>query len=162
HLGSMDHLRNPVGSGQENPTELRLDYKDISAGQLVIVIHGLPTALGDLRTPAAGGPRIASAAGPNGNSRHSSPSPLIEEAEAIHDARAYASVLVTSLVLAAWRGQETRALELIAAAIEAAAAEDEHRATAHAEYARAVLCNGLGRYQDALAAAERACVHEDL
>jgi DNA-binding CsgD family transcriptional regulator len=31
-----------------------------------------------------------------------------------------------------------------------------------AHYATAVLYNGLGRYQDALAAAQRACTHEDL
>jgi hypothetical protein len=29
-------------------------------------------------------------------------------------------------------------------------------------YATAVLCNGLGRYQDAYAAARQACGHEDL
>jgi DNA-binding NarL/FixJ family response regulator len=148
---------------RENATELRLDYNDISAGQLVIVIQGLPTAVGDSFTPSASGPRIASASGSNGNGRHGSPSsPLIDEAKAINDATAYTPVLVTSLVLAAWRGQEARALELIAAAIEDATPEDERRAAAVADYARAVLYNGLGRYQDALAAAERACVHEDL
>jgi hypothetical protein len=132
---------------KENATELRLDYKDISAGELVIVIHGFPTAVGDSFTPSVGGPWIASASESNGNGRHGSPSsPLIEEAEAINDATAYTPVLVTSLVLAAWRGQEARALELIAATLEDAAAEDERRATALAEYARAVLCNGLGRY----------------
>ncbi len=148
---------------RQDATELRLDYKDISARQLVFVIRGFPTAVGDSFTPSADGPRIASASGSNGNGRHGSPSsPLIEEAKAINDATAYTPVLVTSLVLAAWRGQEARALELIAAAIEDATPEDERRATAVADYARAVLYNGLGRYQDALAAAERACVHEDL
>jgi DNA-binding CsgD family transcriptional regulator len=148
---------------RENATELRLDYKDISAGQLVFVIRGFPTAVGDSFTPSADGPRIASASGSNGNGRHGShSSPLIEEAKAINDATGYTPVLVTSLVLAAWRGQEARALELIAATIEDATTEDECRATAVADYARAVLYNGLGRYEDALAAAERACVHEDL
>jgi DNA-binding CsgD family transcriptional regulator len=148
---------------RENAAELRLDYRDIAAGQLVIVIQGFPTALDDSLTPVVGGPRFAPASGSNGNGRHGSPSsPLIEEARAINDATAYTPILVTSLVLAAWRGQEARALELIAATIEDATPEDERRAIAVADYARAVLYNGLGRYQDALAAAERACVHEDL
>jgi DNA-binding CsgD family transcriptional regulator len=147
----------------ENATELRLDYKDISAGQLVIIIHGVPSAVGESFAPSADGPRMASVSGANGNGRHGpSSSPLTEEAKALNDATAYTPVLVTSLVLAAWRGQEGRALELIAATVEDAAPEDERRATAVADYARAVLYNGLGRYEDALAAAERACVHEDL
>jgi DNA-binding CsgD family transcriptional regulator len=66
------------------------------------------------------------------------------------------------LVVAAWRGKEARASELIAATIANATAENELRAAALAEYARAVLCNGLGRYQAARTAAERACAHEDL
>ena len=41
-------------------------------------------------------------------------------------------------------------------------AENERRATALAEYAKALLCNGLGRYQDALDAAELASVQENL
>jgi DNA-binding CsgD family transcriptional regulator len=148
---------------RQDGTELRLDYTDISAGELVIVIHGFPTTVGEPLTPSAGRPRIASASGSNGNGRHGSPSsPLIEEAKAISDATAYAPVLVTSLVLAAWRGQEARALELIGATIEDATPQDERRATAVAEYARALLYNGVGRYEDALAAAERACMHEDL
>jgi DNA-binding CsgD family transcriptional regulator len=148
---------------QENATELRFDYKDISAGKLVIVIDGFPTSAGASFTPSAGGPRIASASKSNDDGRHGSPSsPLIAEATAINEAAAYAPVLVTSLVLAAWRGQESRALELVAATIEDAPAEDQRRAAALADYARAVLYNGLGRYQDALAAAQRACAHEDL
>jgi ATP/maltotriose-dependent transcriptional regulator MalT len=143
----------------ENATELRLDYNDISAGQLVIVIHGLPTTNGDSSTA----PRIASASGLNGGRRPGSPSsPLIEEVRAINDATAYTPVLGTSLVLAAWRGQEARALALIGAATEDATPEDERHATAIADYARAVLYNGLGRYHDAFAAAERACVQEDV
>lgn len=134
-----------IQTGRESPTELRLGYKDLVARQLIIVIHG------------------ASPRGSTDSRDHGSPSsPLLAEAGAINEAAAYAPVLVTSLVLAAWRGRESRALELIAATIEDAAAEDRRRATALADYARAVLYNGLGRYQDALAAAERACVHKDL
>jgi DNA-binding CsgD family transcriptional regulator len=150
----------------DNATELRLDYRDISTGQLVIVIQGLPATVDDAPALLAVGSERASASGSNANGRHRAPSsPLIEEAKAMRAAAAYAAdapALVTSLVLAAWRGQEARASELAAATIEDAPEEDQGRATAIADHARAILCNGLGRYQDALVAAERACAHEDL
>jgi DNA-binding CsgD family transcriptional regulator len=150
----------------DNATELRLDYSDITTGQLVIVIQGLPTTVGDtVNSSAAGNPEEGSAPEPgsNDNPRDGSPpTPLIEEATAISDTITYAPVLTRSLVLAAWRGQEARAWELSAATIDDAATENKHRATAIAAYARAVLYNGLGRYQHAVAAAERACVHEAL
>src|SRR5262245_7915093 len=103
----------------ENPTELRLDVNDLVAGQLLIVIHGLPTADRDAPTPGAGGPRTVSASGSNHNRGHGSPSsPLIEQAEAIGEASGYAPALLTPLLLAAWRGREALALELSAATIE--------------------------------------------
>src|SRR5260370_25054078 len=68
----------------------------------------------------------------------------------------------TSLLLAALRGHEARALEVIGAGVQLATARCEGRAIGHAEHAVAVLYNGLGRYPAALAAAQRACEHEDL
>jgi DNA-binding CsgD family transcriptional regulator len=53
-------------------------------------------------------------------------------------------------------------LELIAAMNEQATVEDAGRATALTEYAKAVLYNGLGRYEHAVVAAQRACAQEDL
>ena len=87
---------------------------------------------------------------------------LIEEAAAITQATGAAPFMYTSLVLAAWRGQEARALELIAAGLKDAAARGEGRVITLAEYATAVLHNGLGHYQAAFAAAQRACEHEDI
>ena len=49
-------------------------------------------------------------------------------------------------MLAAWRGQEAHALELIDASIQDATARGEGRAITLAEYAAAVLHNGLGHY----------------
>jgi len=119
--------------------------------------------VGDSFTSADGGLVRLAVPLSNGSARDEGPaSPLVEEADAVNEAATYAPVLGTSLVLAAWRGQEARATELIAATIEDATVENERRATALAEYARAVLCNGLGRYRQALAAGERACAHEDL
>src|SRR5262245_49035798 len=124
----------------DNATELRLGYEEISAGQLVIVIHGLPTTVDNGSAPAAVGSEQAWASGSNGNGRHGSlSSPLMDEARAINDAAAYAPALVTSLVLAAWRGREARASELAAATVEDAAVEDRRRATALADHARAIL-----------------------
>src|SRR3954471_5200138 len=87
---------------------------------------------------------------------------LLHEADAINEATGATPLLSTSLVLAAWRGQEGRALHLIEASIEDATAQNEGTAIALAEYAQALLYNGLGRYQAALSAAERACRHEDV
>ena len=56
-------------------------------------------------------------------------------------------------MLAAWRGEEAQASELIEAGVRDATARGEGRAIALAEYATAVLYNGLGRYEAALAAA---------
>jgi DNA-binding CsgD family transcriptional regulator len=143
--------------------ELRLDYKDLVAGQLVIVIRGLPTADHDAYTPTAGElPKPSPAGSKHSRSHGSSSSPLIEEVETINDATGYTPALSTPLLLASWRGQEALALELIAAINEEATAEDATRATALTEYAKAVLYNGLGRYEHAVVAAQRACAQEDL
>jgi tetratricopeptide (TPR) repeat protein len=60
------------------------------------------------------------------------------------------------------RGDETLARGVIEACVQHAMATGEGRAIGHAQHAAAVLYNGLGRYKDALAAAQRACEHEDL
>jgi DNA-binding CsgD family transcriptional regulator len=147
----------------DHATELCLDYEDIASGEVVIVIRGLQTGGGESFAPPIIGLERTSGFGSNSNDHHGTPSsPLIEEARAINDVAPYAPALVSSLVLAAWRGKESRASELIAATIEDAAVEDESLATALAEHARAILCNGLGRYHDARAAAERACAHAAL
>jgi DNA-binding CsgD family transcriptional regulator len=87
---------------------------------------------------------------------------LIEEADATTAATGNAPLRYTSLMLAAWQGEEARALELIQAAVQDATARGEGRALGVAGYATAVLHNGLGRYEAALAGAQKACEHEDL
>jgi len=89
-------------------------------------------------------------------------SALIEEANAINEATGNTPLVYGSLVLAAWRGQEATTLKLIEASIQDVTARGEGRVISLMEYARAVLYNGLGRYQAALTAAQRACDHEDL
>ena len=87
---------------------------------------------------------------------------LIDEAEAVTAATGSAPLRYPALMLAAWQGEEARALELISAAVQDATARGEGRALGVAEHATAVLYNGLGRPDVALAAARRACEHADL
>jgi DNA-binding CsgD family transcriptional regulator len=147
----------------QNATVIRLDYEDLCSGRVMIVIDRLPGSDDRMSAGDSGAVRIAPAARSAVGGRQGPPaSALVDAADAITAATGYGPALYTSLVLAAWRGQEARALELMNAGIEDATAEGERRAIALAAYARAVLCNGLGRYPAALAAAQRACEDEDL
>jgi DNA-binding CsgD family transcriptional regulator len=87
---------------------------------------------------------------------------LKDEGQAISEALGSAAITYTDLVLAGWRGEEAPALDLIEAGIKDAIARGEGRAIGAAEYATALLYNGLGRYETALAAAQRACQYDDL
>jgi tetratricopeptide (TPR) repeat protein len=87
---------------------------------------------------------------------------LLEEADAIAAATGNAHFDYASPLLAALRGHETEAMEVIEACVQHATARGEGRAIPHAEHASAVLYNGLGRYESALGAAQRACEYEDL
>lgn len=89
-------------------------------------------------------------------------SALIDEAEAITQATGNPSLRYTSLMLAAWRGQAPVVSGLVQASLDDATDRGEGRAITLAEYAEAVLYNGLGRYQEAFDAALRACEHGEL
>jgi DNA-binding CsgD family transcriptional regulator len=87
---------------------------------------------------------------------------LIEEANAIAAATGTPSLGYIAMLLAAWRGEELRALELIDAVVRDATARGAGRVLGLAGYATAVLYNGAGGYEAALAGARRACEYEDL
>lgn len=89
-------------------------------------------------------------------------SALVEESEAISAATGIAPLRYTTLLLHAWRGQELAALTAIEAEAREAVARGEGRAVGLADHATAVLHNGLGNYDAALAAAKRACEYDDL
>lgn len=89
-------------------------------------------------------------------------SALVEEADGITAATGYAPVRYAPLVLVGWRGDEARALQRLQADVADATARGEGRVISMAGYVTAVLYNGLGRYQTALAGASQACEHEDL
>ena len=83
--------------------------------------------------------------------------PLPEVTNAVNVSLGGMPLIHTSLVLAAWRGQEARVAELSAAGIEDASAAAKGRALFLAQYTRALLYNGLSRYDQARAAALEAC-----
>jgi DNA-binding CsgD family transcriptional regulator len=89
-------------------------------------------------------------------------SALLEEAYAVAQATHTALLVQGRQIVAAWRGDEARALELIEAGRPDATARGQGMALSMIECANAVLYNGLGRYDEALAPAQRACAQDDL
>jgi DNA-binding CsgD family transcriptional regulator len=87
---------------------------------------------------------------------------LIEEADAITAATGNARVADFSVLLAAWRGDRARTLDLRKTSIRDAAARGEGFVFEVAEWATAVLHNGLGEYREALVAAQRASEQDEL
>ena len=93
---------------------------------------------------------------------------LLDEVDLLKEASGdtpmmYTSTMTTArLVLAAWRGRESQTLELIETSSREGQARGDGRAISVSELAKAVLYNGLGRYDRALAAAQRVCEYDDL
>jgi DNA-binding CsgD family transcriptional regulator len=76
----------------------------------------------------------------------------LEEANLLAEATGNPELVNAPLVLAAWRGEEPEAAELI----DASAEEATRRRWTSNGYAQAVLYNGLGRYEEARDAASKA------
>ena len=88
---------------------------------------------------------------------------LIEEANSIAAATDHhRPVRYHSLLLSAWRGVPADAISVIEAATADGIARGEGRLRGLTGYATAVLYNGLGRYEEAFAAAREGCEYEDL
>ncbi|WP_127501963.1 ATP-binding protein [Actinoplanes solisilvae] len=88
---------------------------------------------------------------------------LLDEAVASGQVAGLAGThLSTGMILAAHRGREKEARERIEAAEREARPRGIGRLLGIAAYTRAVLGNGLGRYDEALAAARQATKHRDL
>jgi DNA-binding CsgD family transcriptional regulator len=85
---------------------------------------------------------------------------LIEEDCLIAEATGNPPVAYTAMTLAAWRGREAPATELIEATVQEATARGQGRLVNLADYASAVLYNGLGRHDAARDAAWRAFQHD--
>ena len=87
---------------------------------------------------------------------------LIDEADALTQATNIAPLKYASLMLAAWRGDDAEALELMEAARRNTTARGEGMGLGVIDWAAALLYNGHGRYGEALAAAQRAGQHDDV
>lgn len=87
---------------------------------------------------------------------------LMEEADSISAAIGHHPMKYHKVELAAYRGDLAEAGELIEAGTAEGIAKGEGRLLGAAGYAAAVLYNGLGRYQEALAAAQKACEYHNL
>ncbi|MEA2279860.1 MAG: hypothetical protein QOK21_467, partial [Solirubrobacteraceae bacterium] len=81
---------------------------------------------------------------------------LLEEIKAVTEATGSHLAPYGALALAAWRGHEADASELLEASKGEMVARGDGLGLTVIYQASAVLCNGLGRYEDALAAAEQA------
>ena len=86
---------------------------------------------------------------------------LIAEAQAVADATGSQLGPHGALGVAAWRGREAEATELIQATMNGMTSRGEGRGVT-SQYAAALLYNGLGHYDKALAAAELACEYDDV
>jgi DNA-binding CsgD family transcriptional regulator len=90
-------------------------------------------------------------------------SALLDETRTVEEAIGSAPWPYGALSLAAFRGQEASAAELIKDLMQDATRRGEGLGITAAEWANAVLSNGLGRYEAAMAAAQRATAyHGDL
>src|SRR5258708_18237542 len=81
---------------------------------------------------------------------------LVAEVESVTEATGSSIAPYAALGVAALRGREAEAFELIEVGTKDAERRGEGEGLSFVQWATAVLCNGLGRYADALAAAQQA------
>jgi DNA-binding CsgD family transcriptional regulator len=86
----------------------------------------------------------------------------VAETRSVEEATGISSAPYGALILAAWRGQESLTRDLIEVTTREAGARREGIGLAIAEYARAVLCNGVGEYQEALHGARAASDYKEV
>jgi DNA-binding CsgD family transcriptional regulator len=86
----------------------------------------------------------------------------VAETESVQEATGVRSAPYGALILHAWRGRPRETRDLIETTNREAGARGEGIGLAISEYARAVLCNGLGQYEEALAAASSASDYREV
>jgi len=118
--------------------------RQVQLARDVGALDQLPIDLGGLGTDAAWRGDFAMAAA------------LIAETDAICAATGSRSAPFAAMLLASLRGDQAEAAPLIEATIAEATAGGQGIAVTYAHWAAAILANGLGRYADALAAAQQA------
>jgi len=125
------------------------DWYALSARHLRLIrqtgrLSDLPMALGSQIHASALCGELTAAAG------------LVDEARSALEATGKPAEPNGALLLAAWRGRAGEAIELVERGIQVATNRGEGIAVGVAHYAHAVLCNGLGQYEEGLEAAVRA------
>lgn len=80
----------------------------------------------------------------------------VTEAASVQEVTGIAGAPYGALIAKAWRGLERETMDLVDVTVREASARGEGIGVAIGEYSRAVLCNGLGKYEAALIAASRA------
>jgi DNA-binding CsgD family transcriptional regulator len=118
-----------------------LSARHIEVGRAAGVLAVLPTALTTRIVASAFTGQLTAA------------EELIGEMRALTDVIGIPTPAYGPLFVSAWRGREETASAVIDTAVREFAASGEGAVLAFADYARAVLGNGLGRYEDALVAA---------
>jgi DNA-binding CsgD family transcriptional regulator len=86
----------------------------------------------------------------------------VAETESVEETTGIGAAPYGALILSAWRGRQAETTALIDTTEREARDRGEGIGLAISAYARAVLCNGLGLYQDALAAAVTASEHQEI
>ena len=86
----------------------------------------------------------------------------VAETSSVQEATGISSAPYGALILEAWRGRPRETRELIEMTLREAGSRGEGIGVAIGEYARAVLCNGLGEYEEALVAACSASEHREV
>jgi DNA-binding CsgD family transcriptional regulator len=86
----------------------------------------------------------------------------VSETELVQGTTGIRSAPYGALILSAWQGREIETTNLIETTEREANARGEGIGLAISAYARAVLCNGLGQYEEALAAAVTASEHREV
>ena len=86
----------------------------------------------------------------------------VSETQSVQEATGIRAAPYGALILSAWRGRRLETTALIETTEREAEARGEGIGLAISAYARAVLCNGLGLYQEALAAAVTASEHQEM
>jgi len=81
---------------------------------------------------------------------------MVAQAESVTEATGSSIAPYGALGLAVFRGRKAQAAHLIQTATDDAGRRGEGRALSFVQWADAVLCNSLGRYEEALTAAQRA------
>jgi DNA-binding CsgD family transcriptional regulator len=124
-------------------------WRDLLARQVrlareVGALDQLPVDLGALAMSAAWSGDFAAAAS------------LITESDAVCEVSGSRAAPYAAMMLASLRGDQDHAVPLIEATIAEATARGQGLAVTYARWTAAILYNGLGRYDDALAAARQA------